>query len=92
MRKFYYWVRFEWGKNGNPHAHGLAYVPRNPYFDRVLKNEEHRQQLLEKGYNVAMTETWAQAETKIANFFDDYVREMHPAKDKHGHLLFDFVI
>ena len=89
---FHYWVRFEWGKNGNPHAHGLCYVPRNPYFDRVLKNEDHRQQLLKKGYDVKLTETWEQAETKIANFFNDYVCEMHPAKDKHGHHLFDFVI
>ena len=68
---FHYWARFEWGKNGNPHAHGLAFVPRNPYFDRVLKNEEHRQLLLQKGYKVALTETWAQAEVKIADFFDD---------------------
>ena len=89
---FLYWLRFEWGKNGNPHAHGLAYVPGNPYFDRILRDEAQREELLKKGYAVATKETWDQAEAKIANFFDNYISEMHPAKDRHGDALYDFVI
>ena len=27
---FHYWVRFEEGPNGNPHAHGMAYAAKNP--------------------------------------------------------------
>ena len=29
---FLYWLRFEWGSNGNPHAHGQAYAKGNPKF------------------------------------------------------------
>ena len=30
---FLYWLRFEFGQSGNPHAHGLSYVPGNPEVD-----------------------------------------------------------
>ena len=33
IQRFLYWLRFEFGTNGNPHAHGVAFVPRNPDFD-----------------------------------------------------------
>ncbi len=37
-------------------------------------------------------ETWEQAEAKVANFFVDYVRETHPAKDEDGFALYDYVL
>ena len=37
---FLYWLCFEWGQNGNPHADGLCYVSGNPHFDSVVKSME----------------------------------------------------
>ena len=42
---FLYWLRFEWGKNGNPHAHGLCYVSGNPHFDSVVKSMEETEKV-----------------------------------------------
>ena len=39
-KPFQFWLRFEFGQSGNPHAHGLTYVPGNPEFDLVVKNQE----------------------------------------------------
>ena len=30
---FFYWLRFEFGASGNPHARGLNYVHGNPSFE-----------------------------------------------------------
>ena len=35
---FLYWLRFEWGTNGNPHAHGQCYVSGNPSFESVVED------------------------------------------------------
>ena len=45
---FQYWLRFEFGQNGNPHTHGVAYVPGNPEFDLIVKDAETRDALLKK--------------------------------------------
>ena len=46
---FLLWPRFEFGTNtGNPHAHGMAYVPDNPNFECVVADEEARTKLVEK--------------------------------------------
>ena len=93
LEPFLYWLRFEWGANGNPHAHGLAYVAGNPYFEQLLRDEATREALRKQGRrDVDLLETWEQAESKVANFFDEYIREMHPAKDDHGYTLYDFII
>ena len=39
-----------------------------------------------------MYDTWAEAEGKLAAFYDDYVSEMHPALDANGQPLYDYVI
>ena len=43
-RDFQYWLRFEFGSNGNPHAHGLNYVRGNPSFESVVADQEMRHQ------------------------------------------------
>ena len=48
---FQYWLRFEFGASGNPHAHGLNYVQGNPSFDEcVVENEEQREALIAAQY------------------------------------------
>ena len=39
---FQYWLRFEFGHSGNPHAHGKCYVGNNPRYDQVVKDEAFR--------------------------------------------------
>ena len=46
---FHHWARFEFGSSGNPHAHGINFVPNNPEFECV-KDEEAKQALIEKGH------------------------------------------
>ena len=90
---FLYWLRFEFGVSGNPHAHGKCFASGNPHFEMVVQDEDARQHLLEQGRrDVENVETWAEAEVKLAAFFDEYVREMHPCKDMDGARLYDFVI
>ena len=65
LEPFLYWLRFEWGSNGNPHAHGLAFVAGNPYFEQVLRDEAQREELRSKGRrDVDLMEMWEQAEQK----------------------------
>ena len=47
---FLYWLRFEWGSNGNPHAHGQAYAKGNPKFDNIAAIKEAKQDLINAGY------------------------------------------
>ena len=90
---FQYWVRFEFGHSGNPHAHGKCYVAGNPRFDEVLSDEEQREILREAGReDVDSLRTWAQAEKTVSDFFDEYISEMHPCKDEHGRQRYDFVV
>ena len=37
-KPFHYWLAFEWGTSGNPHAHGKAYVANNPSFENVVQD------------------------------------------------------
>ena len=41
LNRFMYWLRVEFGQNGNPHAHGLAYQPGNPDFDLIATDAKH---------------------------------------------------
>ena len=36
LEPFQYWLRFEFGASGNPHAHGMAYADKNPEFEVVV--------------------------------------------------------
>ena len=47
---FLYWLRFEWGSNGNPHAHGQAYAKGNPKFENIAASSEAKQDLINAGY------------------------------------------
>ena len=90
---FHYWLRFEWGSSGNPHVHGQGWVPNNPVFDKVFRDEDARQTYEEEHIDeTGLYPTWAEAEKTIAEFYDNYVREMHPAKDSSGKPLYPFVI
>ena len=42
---FQYWLRFEFGTSGNPHAHGLNYVAGNPTFDNVVADAATKKRL-----------------------------------------------
>ena len=78
---FHYWLRFEFGTSGNPHAHGLNYVAGNPTFDNVVADQETKERLQDFFDDL---QTVDEAEERLANFFDPYVQEMHPAKDEGG--------
>ena len=92
-RDFQYWLRFEFGSNGNPHAHGLNYVRGNPSFESVVADEEMRQKLVESGHHEAGDlKTWNEAERALADFYKSYVSETHPCKDELGNPLYHFVI
>ena len=96
---FHYWLRFEFGSNtGNPHTHGMSYVPGNPHFECVVADEDAKKKLLDRnhpdihGPNVTELRTWHEAEQELALWYDQFVSEMHPAKDVHGDPLYDFII
>ena len=88
---FLYWLRFEWGSNGNPHAHGQIYVKGNPSFEHVAKDAETRAQLIEAGYPDAYSmSTREEAEQQLGKYYHDYVKEWHPSKDAAGKQLYPF--
>ena len=96
---FQYWLRFEFGTNtGNPHAHGMTYVAGNPNFECVVADEEARAKLLARkhpevlGQTLHDLRTWEEAEADLASFYDQYVRESHPAKEANGEPLYSFLI
>ena len=96
---FQYWLRFEFGTNtGNPHAHGMTYVAGNPNFECVVADEEARAKLLARkhpevlGQTLHDLRTWEEAEADLASFYDQYVRESHPAKEANGEPLYPFLI
>ena len=90
---FQYWLRFEYGQSGNPHAHGQAYVAGNPNFDLVVADAETKEKLLNEGHpDAADLRTRDEAEDELADFFDEYVKETHPCKDSAGNPLYDFFI
>ena len=68
---FQFWFRFEYGSNGNPHAHGLCYVPRNPAFECVVADDAARDRMLRDGRrDAARLRTMQEATRDIAAFFD----------------------
>ena len=90
---FQYWLRFEYGQSGNPHVHGQAYVAGNPHFDCVVADEFIKQNLLHIGHPDAKDlRTRDEAESELADFFDDYVKETHPCKDSTGNPLHVFFV
>jgi hypothetical protein len=90
---FQYWLRFEFGTNGNPHAHGLNYVRGNPSFESVVADEKMREDLMAAGHHEAGDlRTWDEAEQALAEFYKSYVSETHPSKDQDANPLFHFYV
>ena len=46
-------MRFEWGKNGNPHGHGQNDVDGNPTFENITLDEDTNKKLIDANYRVA---------------------------------------
>ena len=66
---FKYFVRFEWGSGGNPHAHGQAYAADNPDFEYVVEDEETKQQLIADGYpDARKLRTRREAELQLGKY------------------------
>ena len=90
---FLFWLRFEWGKNRNPHAHGKNYVSGNPAYECVVEDVQTRMELIAHGHSDAhKLQTRDEAETKLGAFFNQCVCEWHPAKDDEGKPMYDHVI
>ena len=88
---FLYWLRYEWGSNGNPHAHGQAYVADNPNFECIIPDAETKQRLIELGYpKAADYKLKEEAEAKLGDFFHKYISEWHPSKDSAGNNLYNY--
>ena len=86
-------MRFEFGTNGNPHAHGVAYVPGNPEFDYIVKDAATKLKMQEKAHHSIESmdiRTHDEAEKEVAAFYDRYVRETHPCKDPSGQPQWNF--
>jgi len=82
---FQYWVRFEEGSGGNPHAHGLSYAAGNPSISGLrqsIKKEGSDGDLPEESVHVAN-----EARADLARFFESLSSEWHPAKDEGGNQL-----
>ena len=90
-KPFLYWLRFEFGQSGNPHAHGLTYVDGNPEFDLVVKTQEALKEAIQRDHPDAKDMLLeADAEAEVADFFTPYIRETHPCKDSSGAPLWHF--
>jgi len=90
---FQYWLRFEFGKSGNPHVHGQAYVAGNPNFDCVVQDDTVLDEMKQTKHPDAQHfRTVVEAEQEIATFFDQFVSETHPAKDPEGIHYYDLFI
>ena len=83
---FQYWVRFEEGQSGNPHAHGLCYAAGNPTLCGIESTRRRGE--------AAMPEEDQRAEVAndLAKYFSPLASEWHPAKDDGGCKLYDFHI
>ncbi len=89
---FQYWLRFEWGPGGNPHAHGKCHVDGNPTFEHVVTDEETRLALIAQHHAEALKlRTKTEAECELGNLFDAYLKEWHPCKDDTGANLFPYI-
>ena len=90
-KPFQYWLRFEFGQSGNPHAHGLTYVAGNPEFDLVVKTQEALDEALKNDHpDVDHMVLEEHAERDVSAFFDPYIRETHPCKDMSGQPLWHY--
>ena len=93
LSDYQFWLRFEFGDGGNPHAHGLNYATGNPSFESVVADEEMREQLIEAGHHEAADlQTWEQTEKALAKFYTSYTSERHPGKDDASSPLFNFYV
>ena len=90
---FLYWLRFEFGASGNPHAHGVNYVARNPAFETIVEDAATKKKLqADFPDDFLDAKTVVEAEQELVDFFDKYVEEKHPAKDAGGQDLYDFIV
>ena len=90
LNPFQYWLRFEFGQSGNPHAHGLAYVNGNPQFDLIAKDQQAYDAFKQSNHPDLEIRLAEDAVKDVADFYDPYVREMHPCKDTGGNSLWNF--
>ena len=93
VEPFQYWLRFEWGSNGNPHAHGQCYVAGNPSFESVVEDAATADFLRTNG--AAESEafrTKEEAEADLGEFFGRHVCEWHPGKTAQGVMTYNFVL
>jgi len=82
---FQYWVRFEEGTSGNPHAHGLSYAAGNPSLCGIESLTQRSEgEMPEEDKRVEMAQ-------KLAEYFSEIASEWHPAKDGGNNTLYDFV-
>ena len=88
---FHYWLRFEFGQSGIAHSHGLAYVNGNPQFDLIVKDQETFEKLRQENHpDLDEIRLEEDAVRDVADFYDEYVREMHPCQDTGGKPLWNF--
>ena len=83
---FQYWVRFEEGLSGNPHAHGLCYAAGNPSLCGIESRRPRREG------DMPEEDVQAQLREKLAEYFSTRASEWHPAKDGGDGRLYDFHI
>ena len=90
---FLYWLRFEWGANGNPHAHGQCYVSGNPSFESVVEDQATADFLRTRGSGDALAfRTKDEAEAELGEFFGKHLSEWHPAKTAQGDATYNYVV
>ena len=70
---FLFWLRFEWGNNGNPHAHGKNYVSGNRSYESIVDDAETRFEMIAHGHSEAhKLKTRDEAETDLGACFDQF--------------------
>ena len=84
---FQYWVRFEEGPGGNPHAHLLNYAANNPSISG-LRHSLQEDAPDPDSAEILRDESFAD----LARYFEKLSVEWHPAKDEGGEQLYDFII
>ena len=83
---FQYWVRFEEGQSGNPHAHGLCYAAGNPTLTGIESARRRGEAEMPE------EDRRAEVANDLATYFSPLASEWHPAKDDGGCKLYDFHI
>ena len=82
---FHYWVRFEEGQSGNPHAHGLVYAAGNPSLCGIESRPGVHKDMPDEDKREIVA-------NDLAKYFSELASESHPAKNEGGNKLYDFVI